>query len=288
MGRLRKSMEKDSILAKETMPLYIGEDKKRYGAKYQLGDLSLVCYSKKQVNALYPKEDYNTAAEYAPGSDKSPAGILDYNETELKLSKYKSHSRVFYSEKGFVSVGEDSFVVLLKNMVALRVIASVLCIAVIVAGALLAVNLIGSKESIAVEDEIIAAAGTEENALLDLEEGAVDWEGAKPRDTGGVRAGIAIPGYKSITIDAGKTDVKVNLQNPDGNPCYFIISLVLDDGTELYKSKMIEPGKGLYEITISKALDVGEYPAIVKYETYSLGELNPLNGAEVKIMLIAQ
>ena len=104
----------------------------------------------------------------------------------------------------------------------------------------------------------------------------------------GVAAGIAIPGYKSITIDANQTDVKVNFQNPANNPCYFVISLVLDDGTVLYESKMIEPGKGLYDITLTQALVPGEYGAMVKYETYSLSDLTPMNGGgRLRITLIA-
>ncbi len=53
-------------------------------------------------------------------------------------------------------------------------------------------------------------------------------------------------------------------------------------------SKMIESGKGLYDISISNALEKGEYPATVKYETFSLEGLNQQNGAEVKITLIAE
>ena len=116
----------------------------------------------------------------------------------------------------------------------------------------------------------------------------MDWEGVKPQDTGGEVRGIAIPGYKSITVEANKKDVKVNFQNPEGNPCYFEISLLLADGTELYKSKMIEPGKGLYEITLNQPLEPGEYDAVVKYDTFSLEGLAPMNGAEVQIKLIAQ
>ena len=54
-----------------------------------------------------------------------------------------------------------------------------------------------------------------------------------------------------------------------------MISLVLDDGTVLYQSKMIEPGMGLYDITLTQALAPGEYGATVKYETYSLSDLTP-------------
>ena len=272
-----------------TDSVYIGEERKIYGTKFKISkDKELDCLSKKQIKILYPKKDYKIVAEYAAGSPKSPAGILEYKNSKLELSANKSHNRAVYSEKGFVSVGEDSFVVLLKNTLAVRTIAAVLCIAFIAAGAILMVSFLGQKDIVAIEDEQIAAGGVEEAALPDLEEGAVDWEGVKPANTGGLTAGIAIPGYKSISIEAGATDVKVNLQNPEGNPCYFVISLLLDDGTALYQSKMIEPGKGLYEIELSKALAAGEYPATVKYETYSLDSLNPLNGAEVKITLIAE
>lgn len=269
--------------------VYYGEENKRYGATYKLdNDQQIKCYSKKQLKILYPNKDYKLVAEYAPGSSKNPTGTLGYKKRKLNLSQLRTHSRVVYSEKGYLGVGEDSFVVLLKNATPTRIIAAVLCVLVIAAGVFLAVNLTGQSEIAMVEDEAIAAAGFEQNVQPELEEGAVDWEGAKPRETGGVTAGIAIPGYKSITIDAGETDIKVNLQNPEGNPCYFVISLILQDGTELYKSKMVEPGKGLYDITINNPLDKGEYPAVVKYETFSLNELNPLNGAEVKITLIAE
>lgn len=273
---------------KQADVVYYGEENKRYGATYKLDSGKIKCYSKKQLKILYPNKDYKLVAEHSPGSINNSVGYLEYKDKNLNLSQLRTHSRAAYCEKGYLGVGEDNFVVLLKNAIPTRIIAAVLCVLIIAAGVFLALNLTGQSEIASVEEEPIAAAGFEQNVQPELEEGAVDWEGAKPRETGGVTAGIAIPGYKSITIDAGETDIKVNLQNPQGNPCYFVISLILQDGTELYKSKMIEPGKGLYDITINDPLGKGEYPAIVKYETFSLNELNPLNGAEVKITLIAE
>lgn len=273
----------------DTESVFIGEERKHYRTKFKLGNnKEFECLSKKQIKVLYPSKDFDVVAEYAAGSTKSPEGSLEYKNTKLNLSKYKTYNRAIYREKGFISVGDDSYVVLLKNVISIRIIAAVFCVAVIAAGLILAVNLTKPVEAENVGDELIAAGGIKDEVKPELEEGAVDWEGAKPRETGSVSVGIAIPGYKSITIDAGVTDVKVNLQNPAGNPCYFVISLLLDDGTQLYKSKMVEPGKGLYEITLSRALEEGEYGAKVKYETFSLDELNSLNGAEVKITLIAQ
>lgn len=38
-------------------------------------------------------------------------------------------------------------------------------------------------------------------------------------DTGEKPTGIRIPGYPTITIEADKKDVQMNLMNPEGNPC---------------------------------------------------------------------
>lgn len=123
-----------------------------------------------------------------------------------------------------------------------------------------------------------------------LESGAVDWEGAKTTETSGIPAdGIRIPGYKSITIEADTTEVSVNLQNPEKNNCYFVIRLVLlDTGETLYESKMIEPGKGLYNITLSRALEAGTYSAQLQYEPYDMTSLTRLNGAVVNLDLIVE
>ncbi len=58
----------------------------------------------------------------------------------------------------------------------------------------------------------------------------------------GKPTGIRIPGYPTITIEADKKDVQMNLMNPEGNPCYFTFEIVLNDTDEtIYTSKMVEP-----------------------------------------------
>ncbi len=274
-------MDKQSQLPKQQILAY--QTRKNYGALYQADGHQIKCYTKKQIKSLYPGGDFERVAEFAPGSKKQKIGKLEGGKAR-PLYAYGTHSRIFFQEKGFAAVGEDSYVALLKNMLLPRVAILAACLVLIAAATVFALNMDKGQQMAAMSDEPVAEAGRQ----LELEEGAVDWEGIQAADTGGVVPGIAIPGYKSITVDAGKTDVKVNLQNPEGNPCYFEISLLLADGTELYKSKMVEPGKGLYDISLSKPLDVGEYDAVVKYNTYSLEGLNPMNGAEVKIILIAQ
>lgn len=100
---------------------------------------------------------------------------------------------------------------------------------------------------------------------------------------------IAIPGYPKIYAAAGQTAMDVVLGNPEGNPCYFVYELVLEDGDEvLYTSGQIPPGEAVPSITLSRALDAGEYPAVLKISTYHVETQAPMNGANVKTTLVVQ
>ena len=71
--------------------------------------------------------------------------------------------------------------------------------------------------------------------------------------------------------------------------CYFCISLVVD-GEVVYESKLIPPGKGVYDIQLIRTLPAGRYPhAVLRYQCYSLEEPPaPLNGADVVLDLWVQ
>lgn len=97
---------------------------------------------------------------------------------------------------------------------------------------------------------------------------------------------ITIPGFEKMTIKAGETSVETYLYNPEGNDCYFEISIVLADTEEvLYQSKMVSPGQALYEIELTRALEAGEYDAIVRYKVYDLSDYSDKNGANVPFVL---
>lgn len=101
--------------------------------------------------------------------------------------------------------------------------------------------------------------------------------------------GIRIPGYPRITIQADTKDVTMNLINPEGNPCYFTFEIVLTEENEtIYVSEMVEPGKAVTDVTLSRALEKGEYPAVIKITTTSLEDGLAMNGANVETVLVVQ
>ena len=109
---------------------------------------------------------------------------------------------------------------------------------------------------------------------------------------------ISIPGYERLDFKAGKKKQSVNFYNPEENTCYFRISLVLKEnggsetGSEgdadediLWTSDLVKPGEEVKSIKLDKELDSGDYPAILKYECFSLKDETPLNGSNVELIL---
>lgn len=120
----------------------------------------------------------------------------------------------------------------------------------------------------------------------DIDSAATNWKGPE-NENDSLSRGIAIPGYESMKLRANKLDQKVSIYNPEENNCYFVITLCLPNGTEIYKSKMIEPGKGLYNIVLNQKIQKGIYEnSILKYECFAMDEsLSELNGASVNLKL---
>lgn len=98
---------------------------------------------------------------------------------------------------------------------------------------------------------------------------------------------IAIPGFSQLTFTAGETEQAMALYNPAENFCYFKISLILEDGTVIWVSDLVEPGKQSKPITLSQPLDAGTYENVtVHYDCFTMDDsLTQLNSGEIKITL---
>lgn len=127
-----------------------------------------------------------------------------------------------------------------------------------------------------------------ESKTADVDENAESYTGDKDTYKGKKNSDtISIPGFDVMNLQAGVAEQKVNLHNPEKNICYFKMTLFLSDGTKLWESKLIEPGKAVYDITLSQALSAGTYEnCVLKYECFKMDkDLTPLNGSEIKFTM---
>ena len=101
----------------------------------------------------------------------------------------------------------------------------------------------------------------------------------------GSGANIAIPGYETLSFAAGKTAQAVNLKNPPENACTFVLTLTMEGGETLWTGEALKPGEAFTRITLTRALDAGEYPATIHYDCYTIEDNRPLNGAEIELII---
>ena len=101
---------------------------------------------------------------------------------------------------------------------------------------------------------------------------------------------IVMPGWKQITIEANTKDISgVNFYNPDANKGYYYLKFQLKiDNEILYESGLVESGKHIQNIKISRPLDPGIYDATVFIQPYKMDMKTPTNNGEVKLKLIVK
>lgn len=108
--------------------------------------------------------------------------------------------------------------------------------------------------------------------------------------------GVAISGRDYITIPAGQKEAAVDFYNPKENKnlYYLTFELRLYDDKEqdyevLYTSGLVEPGKHIQKITLSRSLEKGVYTAVIHVQPYRMDEQRSItNNADMKIYLIVK
>ena len=106
-------------------------------------------------------------------------------------------------------------------------------------------------------------------------------EQSKEKDTGNIH----LPAYAGLTFAAGTKTQEAVLYNPGENTCLIRISLILADGTTIYRSELVKPGYYTKPITLVAPMERGIYRNVMlKYECFTDDEeQTPLNGATCKL-----
>lgn len=245
-----------------------------FGGTIHIKGGRIYCYTKKQLKAFHP-DGYDLLGEL-PAQNAADAVNTDVAE----ISEPKTYNRFIYAVKGYWRCGERSYAAIVKNALPQRILLMLLVCACIVSAALSAPFLQSAFESRP------AGGGTSSVTEPELDPDADAYNGEKPADKGDPNAAnTQVPGYKTVSVNSATGELSIAPHNPEGNPCYFVVSLV-SGGKELYKSKMLAPGQAVYNAKLSEIPAKGTYQATVKYECFHLETMSPLNGAEINVELI--
>lgn len=103
--------------------------------------------------------------------------------------------------------------------------------------------------------------------------------------TAHTKATASIPAVTGIELESNQLAQNVEFYNPEENPCAFVISLYLGDGTLVFTTDSIYPGQTVNDVNLTVKLDSGVYSnAILVYDCYSVDEeMTPLTRCELII-----
>lgn len=250
----------------------INED--NYGAAYthKKSGFTTRYYTKKQMAALYPQHSYKVAG--AIGAVKAEKNI---QKESLSLQDGQGHSlpvtRGFAITPataviGYVRLKDNVFAAIVKNVALKRLAVAIAGIALLTFGAWCAVNWY---------DWFPAKIEIDPNAIV------TQTTDTPPHED------ITIPGYTVIKADKNGT-THWSLQNPEGNPCYFQVTLKLEESNrKLYQSGLMPAGSAIENPKLETMLDPGTYTVLIQYNTYELeGAHNPMNSAVTAGQLIVE
>ena len=109
--------------------------------------------------------------------------------------------------------------------------------------------------------------------------------------------GIVIPGRTALSLPAGATEAEISLPNPEENEGWYYIAFELrlkrpedapEDAPEevIFTTGLIPPGMSCSKVTLTRPLEKGEYPAVLRVQPYRMNDSRtPTNNAELDIVL---
>lgn len=146
------------------------------------------------------------------------------------------------------------------------------------------------------KSEVAPAASPTPTVELEIDPNAGELITPTPAPT---EPGVAIPGWGSITLPAGVTEAATTLKNPDANAGWYYLTFEMrlptvdeETGEESYEvlftTGLIPPGQYCNQVTLTRALEPGEYNVILHVQPYRMSDKTPTNNADTEMVLIVE
>ncbi len=240
-------------------------------------DFVAAYYKKKEMDDRYPAGGFTVSGQIGCGRDELGAVTSGGIEERVYAVSKMPHTKIV----GYICVGENEYLAVLKDQLAL-ILLLILLLALLLAG-------LGFLIHHAVTTGAEPEPPSQSAGVLDPDAELGPGQISVPDKVETAGKQIKVNGIAEMNLVAGQREQNFVFSNPEENPCYFEIEIVLrDTGEVLYTSKLLPPGYSISKFTLNRALDAGEYNVIVHFKTYSFDkEQRPLNNMDIKTIIKA-
>jgi hypothetical protein len=81
-----------------------------------------------------------------------------------------------------------------------------------------------------------------------------------------------------IILDDDSRDIAIEIYNDEGNPCWFVFEIVLEDtGEVVYTSEFLAPGTRVETVTLTMSFEKSEYNVILNIRAYDFNDLTVID-----------
>lgn len=243
--------------------------KRDYDTTIKINDRHVKCYSKKKLKNLHPDGNYKIVGETFEKNKKRRKDILDIANMKLNVSKFGKNNRILYKRKGYVEVGDNQYIALLKSRIPFLLI--MFCI-------LLAIG-ISTYSAIKIYTSIPSV---EPEYLMPLEDEKVtpiEEDNTKKSESQNGGGSVRIRLSNTVNIDLKTGDIEMIYQNPNQSNQDSVVTLVLISDNKEYviaKSGLVKSGKQITQLKLNNSdikLSEGVYEG-----KYIIEHYNPTTG----------
>ena len=254
---------------------YIIRQKIDYDDEIEIYGEQLDYYSPKQMKELYPdKDSYTIVGEIRRNNKKEAIEKIKIGDKYRKVAKYKAFSRIFNKEVGYLCVGDDEYILILKSRLAFLLMLFGLGFGILVASLLLWFLL---KPEEVTPINPLPPVDTGVQTLPD------DGSTARPVDpNGGGTVSMIYSLDAEMSLSTGK--ISMYFQNPKTSNHDVVLELYIISGDQevlVATSGRLPTGAGLYVMqfdeTAAKLME-GTYAAKFKVHYY-----NPITGEKALV-----
>ena len=247
----------------------------KHDAKIKLKGSTVECFSPRYLKNTYPQGGCKILGEVSGGSKKNAIGTLPIDRSAHDVSAVGQHNGLLWKTAGYLQVGEDEYIAVLKSRLPLLLLLLPLLLA------LLALLLMGGKNGPSGPGSI-----SPDRPLPSVDANAEELEGdsgEKPDvEPGGGSLSLIYTLEAAVNLSSG--DVQIYFQNPNKSTHNVALDMyIVSEGQEylVAQSDLLEAGYGLTHLKLlenAPELSEGMYTGLYRLHCY-----DPVSGEEIMI-----
>jgi len=246
-----------------------------HDAKVKLKKVTLECFSSRYLKNTYPQGGCKVLGEVAGGKKRRELGAIVLSGEEHSVSPAGEHSRLLWRTAGYLRVGQDEYVALLKSRVPFLIILFALLAAIVVLALLLMPNgedipagpqtsdppggsqdigddTPGGSQDIGDDTPAVIAP---DRPLPDVDSNANALEGDTSEKADAAEGGgsVTMIYMLDVTVTLSTGEITMYFQNPNASTHNVVLDMYIISNDQEYlvaQSGLLEAGYGLYTMEL--------------------------------------